>query len=82
MMRSTATRRHIRLDGGGYRRDHLRTLAQRVEVADGEVGIMGSKSRLLQVPTGKNGVNSVPTQGLRWRATNDDDEHYGYAIAL
>ena len=60
-------RRHIRLEGGGYRRDHLRALAQRVEVADGEVRIMGSKSRLLQVLTGKNGVNSVPTQGLKWR---------------
>jgi site-specific DNA recombinase len=60
-------RRNIRLEGGGYRRDHLRALAQRVEVADGEVRIMGSKSRLLQVLTGKNGVNSVPTQGLKWR---------------
>ena len=60
-------RRHIRLEGGGSRRDHLRALAQRVEVADGEVRIMGSKSRLLQVLTGKNGVNSVPTQGLKWR---------------
>jgi hypothetical protein len=53
-------RRHIRLEGGGYRRDHLRALAQRVEVVDGEVRIMGSKSRLLQVLTGKNGGNSVP----------------------
>ncbi len=60
-------RRHIRLEGGGYRRDHLRALAQRVEVADGEDRIIGSKSRLLQVLTGKNGVNSVPTQGLKWR---------------
>ena len=42
-------------------------LAQRVEVADGEVRIMGSNCRLLQVLTGKNGVNSVPTQGLKWR---------------
>ncbi len=62
-----AARQRIRLEGGGYRRDHLRALAQRVEVADGEVRIMGSKSRLLQVLTGKNGVNSVPTQGLKWR---------------
>ncbi len=75
-------RRHIRLDGGGYRRDHLRALAQRVEVADREVHIMGSKSRLLQVLTGKIGVNSLPNQGLKWRATTDDDEHYVYAIAL
>ena len=69
MVRTLAetARRHIRLEGGGYRRDHLRALAQRVEVADGEVRIMGSKSRLLQVLTGKNSVNSVPTQGLKWR---------------
>ena len=73
-------RQRIRLEGGGYRRDHLRALAQRVEVADGEVRIMGSKSRLLQALTGKNGVNSVPTQGLNWRAGNDEDGHYSYAI--
>lgn len=46
-------RQRIRLEGGGYRRDHLRALAQRVEVADGEVRIIGSKSRLRQVLTGK-----------------------------
>ncbi len=38
----------IRLDDGGYRRDHLRALAQQVEVADDEVRIMGSKSEPLQ----------------------------------
>ena len=64
-------RQRIRLDGGGYRRDHLRALAQRVEVAEGEVRIMGSKSRLLQALIGKNGVNSVPTQGLKWRRERD-----------
>ncbi len=32
-------RRHIRLEEGGYRLDHLRALAQRVEVAYGEVRI-------------------------------------------
>ena len=69
-------RRRIRLEGGGYRRDHLRALAQRVEVADGEVRIMGSKSRLLQVLTGKNGVNSVPTQGLKWRRGWDSNPRY------
>ncbi len=69
-------RRHIRLEGGGYRRDHLRALAQRVEVADGEVRIMGSKSRLLQVLTGKNSVNSVPTQGLKWRRGWDSNPRY------
>ena len=34
-------RERICIDGGGYRREHLRALAQRVEVADGEVRIMG-----------------------------------------
>jgi hypothetical protein len=53
-----------------------------VEVADGEVRIMGSKTRLLQALTGKSGVNSVPTQGLKWRATADEDDRYVYAIAL
>ena len=60
-------RQRIRLEGGGYRRDHLRALAQRVEVAEGEVRIMGSKSRLLQTLVANGGVNSVPTQGLKWR---------------
>jgi site-specific DNA recombinase len=43
-----AARQRIRLEGGGYRRDHLRALAQRVEVDTGEIRIIGSKSRLLQ----------------------------------
>ncbi len=64
---ASTARQRIRLDGGGYRRDHLRALAQRVEVADGEVRIMGSKSRLLQTLVANSGVNSVPTQGLKWR---------------
>ena len=45
---AATARERIRIAGGGYRRDHLRALAQRVEVADGEVRIMGSKSDLLQ----------------------------------
>jgi site-specific DNA recombinase len=69
-------RQRIRLEGGGYRRDHLRALAQRVEVANGEVRIMGSKTRLLQALTAKNGVNSVPTQGLKWRRGWDSNPRY------
>ena len=64
---AATARERIRLEGGGYRRDHLRALAQRVEVAEGEVRIMGSKSRLLQTLVAGSGVNSVPTQGLKWR---------------
>ena len=59
-----------------------RALAQRVEVAEGEVRIMRSKTRLLQALTGKTSVNSVPTQGLKWRAVREPDENYVYAIAL
>jgi hypothetical protein len=46
MLRSFArtARQRIRLEGGGYRRDHLRALAQRVEVDQGEVRIMGSRA--------------------------------------
>ncbi len=66
-------RRHIRLEGGGYRRDHLRALAQRVEVSDGEVRIIGSKSRLLQTLVANGGVARVPTQGLKWRRGRDSN---------
>ena len=68
-----AARQRIRLEGGGYRRDHLRALAQRVEVADGEVRIMGSKSRLLQALVANGSVNSVPIQGLKWRRGRDSN---------
>jgi site-specific DNA recombinase len=47
-----------------YRRDHLRALAQRVEVADREVRIIGSKSNLLQTLTAAAGAK--PTKpGVR-----------------
>ena len=56
---AATARERIRLDGGGYRRDHLRALAQRVEVAEGEVRILESKSRLLQALVAGSGANSV-----------------------
>ncbi len=49
-------RERIRIDGGGYRRDHLRALAQRVEVADREVRILRSKSNLLHTLTAAAGA--------------------------
>ncbi len=69
----------------GYRRDHLRALAQRVEVAEGEVRIMGSKTTLLRtlatiggVETAANGVRiSVPN----WRRGRDSNPRYGYPYA-
>ncbi len=79
MLRTFAknARQSIRLEGGGYRRDHLRALAQRVEVNTGEVRIMGSKSRLLQALVSGGGVNAVPTQGLKWRRGWDSNPRYG-----
>jgi site-specific DNA recombinase len=41
-------RRRMRTESGDYRRDHLRALAQRVEVDAKEVRIMGSKGVLLR----------------------------------
>ena len=72
-----AARQRIRLKGGGYRRDHLRALAQRVEVADKEVRIMGSKSELLRTlvaaSNGKSGVVGVQSSVLKWRARADSN---------
>ena len=41
---AATARKRMRIEGGGYRRDHLRALAQRVEVADREVRIMDRKA--------------------------------------
>jgi hypothetical protein len=41
-------RKRMRTESGGYRRDHLRARAQRVEVDVKELRIMGSKSELLR----------------------------------
>ena len=48
-------------------RRQARSERQREHIAEGEVRIMGSKSRLLQTLVAGSGVNSVPTQGLKWR---------------
>ena len=64
-------RQRIRLPGGGYRRDHLRALAQRVEVNDGEVRIMGSKDNLLRTLAAGSGAatatGGVPSFVPKWR---------------
>ncbi len=43
-------RERIRIEGGGYRRDHLRALAQRVEVADKRGPHHGIEGRSAQNP--------------------------------
>jgi site-specific DNA recombinase len=73
-------RQRIRLDGGGYRRDHLRAFAQRVEVGEAEVRIMGSKGELLRTLTavsgGKSAAIGVPSLGLKWRRERDSNWRY------
>ena len=63
-------RQRIRLPGGGYRRDHLRALAQRVEVAEGELRIIGSKNDLLRTIAKGNlegTAGAVPRFVPSWR---------------
>ena len=66
-------RKRMRTENGGYRRDHLRALAQRVEVDGKEVRIMGSKNELLRTLVA---ASSAKTAGFgvlsfvpKWRAT-------------
>jgi hypothetical protein len=79
-------RQRMRLPGDGYRRDHLRALAQRVEVNNGEVRMMGSKSDLLRTlaTAGGSGTppGAVPSFVPKWRAARDEDANYSFAIML
>ncbi|MGO4712164.1 recombinase family protein [Bradyrhizobium sp. 2TAF24] len=74
---SRAARDGLRLEGGGYRRDHLRALAQRIEVADTEVRIMGSKPELLRTLLAASSVKSaafgVHSSVLKWRTRHDSN---------
>jgi hypothetical protein len=58
-------------------RDHLRALAQRVEVDAKEVRIMGSKSELLRtlvaVSSAKTAGFGVPSFVPKWRARRDSN---------
>ena len=75
-------RQRIRLPGGGYRRDHLRALAQRVEVADREVRIIGSKGELLRTlaaaADGKSAAPGVPSSVPNWRREWDSNPRYAF----
>ncbi|HWB49310.1 MAG TPA: recombinase family protein [Stellaceae bacterium] len=73
-----AARRKLRNEDGTYRRDHLRALAQRVEVVDrSEVRMMGSKTELLRTLAAAASVESAAI-GVRslvpkWRAREDSN---------
>ena len=52
-------------DGGCYRRDHLRALAQRVEVDDREVRIMGQSTKSLRSSSLRGGASGEADDNLR-----------------
>jgi site-specific DNA recombinase len=74
---ASQARRRMRTESGGYRRDHLRALAQRVEVDAKEVRIMGSKSVLLRTlvaaSSAKTAGFGVPSFVPKWRARRDSN---------
>jgi hypothetical protein len=65
-------RKRMRTEAGGYRRDYLHALAQRVEVDAEELRIMGSKSELLRTlvaaSSAKTAGFGVPSSVPKWRA--------------
>src|SRR5450432_3823896 len=76
---ASQARRRMRTESGGYRRDHLRALAQRIEVDAKEVRIMGSKSVLLRTlvaaSSAKTAGFGVPSSVPNWRAGEDESEN-------
>ncbi len=74
---ASQARRRMRTESGGYRRDHLRALAQRVEVDTKEVRIMGSKGVLLRTlvaaSSAKTAGFGVPSFVPKWRARRDSN---------
>lgn len=72
-----SARRKLRNEDGTYRRDHLRAVAQRVEVVSpSEIRILGTKTELLRTLVVAAGVESAA--GVRsfipkWRARRDSN---------
>jgi site-specific DNA recombinase len=70
-------RKRMRTESGGYRRDHLRALAQRIEVDAKEVRIMGSTSVLLRILVAASSAKTagfcVPSFVPKWRARRDSN---------
>jgi site-specific DNA recombinase len=74
-----ATREMLRDENGGYRRDLLKAVAQRVEVtSEGGLRISGCKVELLRTLSANNGVESasldVLTHARGWRALLDSNQ--------
>jgi site-specific DNA recombinase len=75
---ASTARDRKRAAGGGYRRDHLRALTQRVEVSTGVIRIMGSKSNLLQTLAALAGteakLGTVPSFVPKWCTRLDSNQ--------
>ena len=73
-------RKRMRTESGGYRRDHLRALAQRVEVDANGVRIIGSKSELprtlVAASSAKTAGFGVPSSVPKWRPQGDSNPCY------
>ncbi|MGD9846288.1 MAG: recombinase family protein [Hyphomicrobiales bacterium] len=73
-----SARRKLRNEDGTYRRDHLRAVAQRVEVVSpAEIRILGTKTELLRTLVAAAGVESAAA-GVRsfipkWRTREDSN---------
>ena len=69
--------KRLRIESGGYRRDYLRALAQRVEVDAQELRIMGSKSELLRTLVAASSVKTaafgVPSSVPKWRTQRESN---------
>ena len=74
---ASQARRRMRTDSGGYRREHLRALAQRIEVDAKEVRIIGAKSVLLRTLVAASSAKTagfrVPSFVPKWRARRDSN---------
>lgn len=74
-----ATREMLRSENGGYRRDLLKAVAQRVEITpEGGLRISGCKVELLRTISANNGVEAaaldVHTLEPVWRALLDSNQ--------
>ena len=67
---ASEARRQIRTKDGSFRRLHVQTLVQRVEVGADEIRIKGSKPTLLQTLVASGGNRRVETAGIGFRSFN------------
>ena len=65
---ASEARPRIRAKDGSFRRHHLQTLVQRVEVGTGKIRIKGSKMRLLQTLVASGGKSGVETSATGVRS--------------